>query len=76
MRSGTYNPCGYPASVKNRGVPLCELCAREQEAYFTIGERTEVYRRFNERALIGKLDQMQRIRRHRSVIGAYEPDAA
>jgi hypothetical protein len=76
VRSGTENPCGRPASTKIRGVPFCEPCAREQEAYFTIGELTEGTRRFDERALIGKLRQMQRISRCRGVNGAYEPDAA
>ena len=76
VRSGTDNPCGRPASVKIRGVPFCEPCAREQEAYFTIGELTEGTRRFSERALLGKLEQMQRMRRRRSVVGAYEPDVA
>lgn len=76
VRSGTDNPCGRPASVKIRGVPFCEPCAREQEAYFTIGELTEGARRFGERALLGKLDLMQRMRRGRGVVGADEPDAA
>ena len=62
--------------VKIRGVPFCKPCAREQEAYFAIGELTEGTRRFSERALLGKLEQMQRIRRRRSVVDAYEPDAA
>ena len=76
VRSGTDNPCGRPASVKIRGVSFCEPCAREQEAYFTIGELTDGSPRFSERALMGKLDQMQRTRRRRSVVGANEPDAA
>ncbi len=76
VRSGTDNPCGRPASVKIRGVPFCEPCAREQEAYFAIGELTEGSRRFDERALIGKLNQTYRMRRRRVVVGAYEPDAA
>ncbi|HVF00915.1 MAG TPA: hypothetical protein VNA27_06185, partial [Rubrobacteraceae bacterium] len=76
VRSGTDNPCGRPASVKIWGVPFCEPCAREQEAYFTIGELTEGSRRFSERALLGELDQMQRIRRCRGMVGAYEDDAA
>lgn len=75
VRSGTDNPCGRPASVKIRGVPFCEPCAREQEAYFAIGELTEGSPRFSERALIGKLEQMQRMRRRRSAVGAYGPDA-
>ncbi len=76
VRSGTDNPCRRLASVKIRGVPFCEPCAREQEAYFAIGELTEGSRRFDERALTGKLDQTYRMRRRRDVVGAYEPDAA
>ena len=76
VRSETDNPCGRPASVTIRGVLFCEPCASEQEGYFTIGELTEGSRHFNERALIGKLDQMQRMRRRRGVLGAHEPDAA
>jgi len=76
VRSGTDNPCGRPASVKIWGVPFCEPCACEQEAYFTIGELTEGSRRFYERALLGELDQMQRIRWRRSMVDGYKPDAA
>ena len=76
VRSETDNPCGRPASVKIRGVPFCEPCACEQEVYFAIGELTEGSRRFDERVLIGKLDQTYRMRRRYDVVGAYEPDAA
>ena len=38
VRSGTEHPCPRPAAVKIWGVPFCEQCAREQEAYFAIGE--------------------------------------
>ena len=41
MRSGTDDPCLRPAVAKVRGVPFCERCAREQEAFFAIGELTE-----------------------------------
>ncbi len=36
--SKTYRPCPRLAVVEIRGVPFCERCAREQEAYFAIGE--------------------------------------
>ena len=36
--SRTDSPCPRQAVVKFRGVPFCERCAREQEAYFAIGE--------------------------------------
>ncbi|MBA4117063.1 MAG: hypothetical protein H0X71_11700 [Rubrobacter sp.] len=37
----TERPCPNPAAVEIRGVPFCECCAREQEAYFTVGEITQ-----------------------------------
>lgn len=37
----TEQPCPNPATVEIRGVPFCECCAREQEAYFTVGEITQ-----------------------------------
>jgi hypothetical protein len=40
VRSGTDLPCGRPASVRMLGVLFCERCAREQEAYFAIGDLT------------------------------------
>jgi hypothetical protein len=40
VRSKTESPCLHRAVVEVRGVPFCEACAREQEAYFAIGELT------------------------------------
>ena len=40
VRGGTDDPCLGPAAVEIFGVPFCERCAREQEAYFAIGELT------------------------------------
>lgn len=37
----TEQPCPNPATVEIRSVPFCERCAREQEAYFTVGEITQ-----------------------------------
>ena len=42
VRSGTDDPCLRLASVEILGVPFCESCAREQEAYFAIGELTRI----------------------------------
>jgi hypothetical protein len=36
--SRTDHPCPRQAVVEIRGIPFCERCAREQEAYFAIGE--------------------------------------
>ena len=41
MRSKTESPCLRGAVVEIRGIPLCEGCAREQEAYFAVGELTQ-----------------------------------
>jgi hypothetical protein len=41
VRSGTSRPCDRPATAKLQGMLFCERCAREQEAYFAIGELTE-----------------------------------
>ena len=38
MRSKTENPCPHRAVVEIRDVAFCGPCAREQEAYFAIGE--------------------------------------
>jgi hypothetical protein len=38
VRSKTDRPCLRPAVVEIWGMPFCERCAREQEAYFAIGE--------------------------------------
>jgi hypothetical protein len=40
VRSETQSPCVHLAVVEIRGIPFCEACAREQEAYFAIGELT------------------------------------
>jgi hypothetical protein len=38
VRNKTGNPCPRRAEVKILGVNFCGPCAREQEAYFAIGE--------------------------------------
>ena len=38
VRSKTESPCPRRAVVEIRGVAFCGPCAREQEAYFAIGE--------------------------------------
>ena len=39
--SKTESPCLHRAVVEIRGIPFCGACAREQEAYFAIGELTQ-----------------------------------
>ncbi len=76
VRSGTDNPCRRPAAVEIGGVPFCEPCAREQEAYFTIGELTDHPRGLgSDGPLIGVLGRAWRIRRSPAT-GDHEPDAA
>ena len=40
VRSKTDLPCPHQAVTEIWGIPFCESCAREQEAYFAIGELT------------------------------------
>jgi hypothetical protein len=75
VRSGTDNPCLRPAVVKVRGIPFCEPCAREQEAYFAIGELTEAPEGLGEKQLVELLNRMRRTTRRRGV-HTDEPDAA
>lgn len=78
VRSGTVHPCQRPAVVRIRGVPFCEQCAREQEAYFAIGELTEASLYSNGECLVIMLDWMKRKsgeRRHHEV-SSHTPDAA
>jgi hypothetical protein len=41
VRSGTQSPCLHRAVVEIGGIPFCGACAREQGAYFAIGELTQ-----------------------------------
>jgi hypothetical protein len=40
VRSKTEHPCPHQAVMVYWGIPFCEACAREQEAYFAIGKLT------------------------------------
>lgn len=44
VRSKTGNPCLRQAVEVIGGIPFCEACVREQEAYFAIGELTQEFR--------------------------------
>jgi hypothetical protein len=80
VRSRTNIPCLRPAVVKVRGIPFCEPCAREQEAYFAIGELTEApegLRGLREGPLVELVNRMRRTTRtRRRRVHADEPDAA
>ncbi len=62
VRSMTESPCPRRAVVEVRGVAFCGPCAREQEAYFAIGE---LVAREGERGLPGKplAEALGRLRR-------------
>ena len=64
VRSKTENPCPHPAIVEIRGVAFCGPCAREQEAYFAIGE---LVAREEARGFHGKplAEALKRLRRER-----------
>jgi hypothetical protein len=51
--------------VEIRGIPLCEGCAREQEAYFAIGELTQETQELGGLPLGKTLGEaLDRMRRH------------
>ncbi len=63
VRSGTNIPCLRPAMVKVRGIAFCKPCAREQEAYFAIGELTEAPEGLREKPLVELVNRMRRTTR-------------
>ena len=63
VRSKTGNPCPRRAEVEILGVAFCGACAREQEAYFAIGELAgEEARDFRSEAQAEALERMRRVR--------------
>jgi hypothetical protein len=64
VRSKTESPCPRRAEVEIGGIPFCESCAREQEAYFAIGELTqeEEAQGFGSKPLAEALERMRRER--------------
>ena len=76
VRSGTNIPCLRPAMVKVRGIPFCKPCAREQEAYFAIGELTEAPEGLREKLLVEQLNRMRRTTRRRRRVHTNGRDAA
>ncbi|HET7479556.1 MAG TPA: hypothetical protein VFJ72_08600 [Rubrobacteraceae bacterium] len=53
VRSKTEHPCHNRAVVKIYGIPFCKACAREQEAYFAIGELTQEAQDLGSEPLVG-----------------------
>ncbi len=63
VRSKTESPCTNRAVVEIRGIAFCEACAREQEAYFAIGELTqEETQGLRSKPLAEALERMRRER--------------
>jgi hypothetical protein len=60
VRSKTESPCLHRAVVEIRGIRFCEACAREQEAYFAIGELTQETHGLRSKALGEALGRMRR----------------
>ncbi len=60
VRSKTESPCLEPAEVEIRGISFCEACAREQEAYFVIGELTRGKHSLPSKPLAEALKRMRR----------------
>jgi hypothetical protein len=61
VRSKTESPYLNQAVVQIRGIPFCEACAREQEAYFAIGELThEEARDLHSKTLAEVLERKRR----------------
>ena len=62
VRSMTKSPCPYRAVVEIQGIAFCEPCAREQEAYFAIGELTQETRSLRSKPLAEALGRARRER--------------
>ncbi len=63
VRSKTESPCPHRAVVEIRGIAFCGPCAREQEAYFAIGELTrEETQGLRSKPLAEALERMRRER--------------
>ena len=61
VRSKAQSPCLHRAVVEIQGILFCEPCAREQEAYFAIGELTqEEAQGFGSKPLAEALERMWR----------------
>ena len=71
VRSGTRYPCSRPAAVKIMDIPFCKRCAHEQEAYFAIGELTEIQ---NNKLLIETLNKLRRTEGQHYTVAKYEPE--
>ncbi len=62
VRSETESPCTNRAVAEIWGIAFCEACAREQEAYYAIGELTQETQVLRSKQLAEALERMQRER--------------
>jgi FXSXX-COOH protein len=62
VRSKTEQPCLRRAEMEILGVAFCEPCAREQEAYFAVGELTQEKHGLRNKVLAEVLGRMRRER--------------
>jgi predicted Fe-S protein YdhL (DUF1289 family) len=70
MRSKAESPCLRRAVVEIQGIPFCEGCVREQEAYFAVGELTEETHATRSGPLGKKLGEaLDGMRRQRAMTG-------
>jgi hypothetical protein len=61
VRSNTEHPCSNQAVMEIWGIPFCEACAREQEAYFDIGKLTmQAQGLVSDRELAGRIAETGR----------------
>jgi hypothetical protein len=74
VRSKTQSPCLHQAVVEIRGIAFCERCAREQEAYFAIGELTRGKHSLRSKPLAEALVRMRKERELTGGIIALEKD--
>jgi len=73
VRNKTGNPCPRRAEVEILGVAFCGPCAREQEAYFAIGElMDEEAQDFHSGALVEALERTRRVHVRRTGVIAGE----
>jgi hypothetical protein len=66
VRRKAENPCPRRAEVEILGVAFCGPCAREQEAYFAIGELTQQQEEARDLRSGPLVEALERIRRDRT----------
>ena len=62
VRSKRESPCTNQAVVEIQGIAFCEPCAREQEAYFAVGELTQETESLRSKQFAEALERLRRER--------------